>query len=271
MVGFSRRLGRPSDEADAEDQYAEGQHCRTSIGEIDEPARSFGIRRQHGEEKRRRNQDRCDRDRAPHKPLHGVGEVGLVHVAEGHKCQDEPDACMRMPGAPQILAQRILHVRWIADQKRKYAHSTKHYGRQDDQKDASQTARFVGHDFLHSGRTRTAIVRPFSQSLTLWWRPTATAPRGGGTISGARKKRNRVRRWSVPRKKRSSGFSPSSSSSQRCCSGAAGTFDYCQAWVFLAVYLARHSRSRRLRDDTNAARRRRWPAMPLPPKAASLV
>jgi hypothetical protein len=43
---------------------------------------------------------------------------------------------MRMPRAPQILAQRIFHVDWIANQKRKYAQSTKHDGWQNDQKNA---------------------------------------------------------------------------------------------------------------------------------------
>src|SRR5262245_32263457 len=32
------------------------------------------------------------------------------------------------------------------------------------------------------GARATAIVRPFSQSLTLWWRPTATA-QGAATLS----------------------------------------------------------------------------------------
>jgi hypothetical protein len=45
-----------------------------------------------------------------------------------------------MAGAPQILAQRVVHVLWVADQKRKEAYATIHDGRQDDQKNAGQAA-----------------------------------------------------------------------------------------------------------------------------------
>jgi hypothetical protein len=51
-----------------------------------------------------------------------------------------------MPGTPKILAQRILHVRWIANQQGKDAQATKHHGWQDNQKDTGQAARLMGHD-----------------------------------------------------------------------------------------------------------------------------
>ena len=43
-------------------------------------------------------------------------------------------------GAPQILEQRVLQIVRIADQKREYAHSTKHDGWQNDQKNAGHAA-----------------------------------------------------------------------------------------------------------------------------------
>jgi hypothetical protein len=51
----------------------------------------------------------------PHKPFHGIGEVGLVHVAQSHERQDEPDAGMRVSRAPKILAQRVLPIGRIAN------------------------------------------------------------------------------------------------------------------------------------------------------------
>src|SRR5215471_3759095 len=59
---------------------------------------------------------------------------------------------MRVSGAPQILAQWVLHVGRISDYKGKYTHPTDHHGRQDNQKDAGQKARSVSHDCLHSVR-----------------------------------------------------------------------------------------------------------------------
>jgi hypothetical protein len=59
----SRNLCRTPDEADAEDEHAEGQQHCTDVGEINEPVRSFGIGRQNREEKARRNQDRSDGSR----------------------------------------------------------------------------------------------------------------------------------------------------------------------------------------------------------------
>ena len=46
-----------------------------------------------------RDQDRGDGDGASHEPFHDIGEIGLVHVAQRHKRQDEPDASMRVSGA----------------------------------------------------------------------------------------------------------------------------------------------------------------------------
>jgi len=43
-------------------------------------------------------------------------------------------------GAPQILEQRVLQIVRIADPKREYAHSTKHDGWQNDQKNAGHAA-----------------------------------------------------------------------------------------------------------------------------------
>jgi hypothetical protein len=57
---------------------------------------------------------------------------------------------MRMSGAPQILAQWVLHIGGVTNKKGKYAHATNHHGGQDDQEHAGQKARFVGHDHLHS-------------------------------------------------------------------------------------------------------------------------
>src|SRR5262249_51242300 len=59
---------------------------------------------------------------------------------------------MRVSGAPQILAQWVLHVSRISDYKGKYTHPTDHHGRQDNQEDAGQKARSVSHDCLHSVR-----------------------------------------------------------------------------------------------------------------------
>jgi hypothetical protein len=59
---------------------------------------------------------------------------------------------MRVSGAPQILAQWVLHVGRISDYKGKYTHPTDHHGRQDNQKDAGQKARSVSHDCLQSVR-----------------------------------------------------------------------------------------------------------------------
>jgi hypothetical protein len=44
----SRPLCRTRDEADAEDEHADGQQYCADIGEVDEPVRGRGIGRQHG-------------------------------------------------------------------------------------------------------------------------------------------------------------------------------------------------------------------------------
>jgi hypothetical protein len=67
----SRSLCRMPDQADAEDEHADGQQYCANVGEIDEPVRGRGIGRQHREEEGRRNQNRCNGG-APHKPFHGV-------------------------------------------------------------------------------------------------------------------------------------------------------------------------------------------------------
>jgi hypothetical protein len=59
---FSRCFFLPPDEAETEHEHPKGKQYCTNIGEIDEPVRSFGIRRQYGEEEGRWNQDRSDRD-----------------------------------------------------------------------------------------------------------------------------------------------------------------------------------------------------------------
>jgi hypothetical protein len=45
---LSRSLCRTPNEADAEDEHADGQQHCADIGEIDEPVRGRGIGRQHG-------------------------------------------------------------------------------------------------------------------------------------------------------------------------------------------------------------------------------
>jgi hypothetical protein len=57
---------------------------------------------------------------------------------------------MRVASAAQILAQRVFHIRGIADQKGKYAHAIKHHAGQHDQENAGQAAGLVGHDRLRA-------------------------------------------------------------------------------------------------------------------------
>jgi hypothetical protein len=108
----SRNLCRTPDEADAEDEHAEGQQHCTDLGEINEPVRSFGSGRQNREEKARRNQDRSNGSRTPHKPFHGVGEVRLIHVAEHNERataqkQQESTVRLALPRGPAAMCESL--------------------------------------------------------------------------------------------------------------------------------------------------------------------
>ena len=76
-------------------------------------------------------------DRRSHKPFHIAGQVGLTHVAKRHEHRHEPNASMRRATNPGATGSSIVR---IADQKREYAHSTKHDGWQNDQKNAGHAA-----------------------------------------------------------------------------------------------------------------------------------
>jgi hypothetical protein len=60
--------------------------------------------------------DQFDGDKVEAYPPGSVIVLPVIHVSQRHECEDEPDASVGMPGPPQILAQWILHVSWIADQ-----------------------------------------------------------------------------------------------------------------------------------------------------------
>jgi hypothetical protein len=62
-------------------------------------------------------------DRRSHKPFHIAEHVGLTQVAKRHEHRHEPNANMRRATNPGATGSSIVR---IADQKREYAHSSKH-------------------------------------------------------------------------------------------------------------------------------------------------
>src|SRR5215210_2332693 len=150
------RLSRPSsdllllvawspDETYTQYQDTEGQGDGAHERKVDHGVRLRGLWREHGQEERHRQQDRCCRDRVPDHALEPPGKVGLVYVAQCDQREDEQHAGVRVPSPPEVLAQLVLRVVGVAYQEREDAGPAVDDGRQQDQEHARREPRLTAH------------------------------------------------------------------------------------------------------------------------------
>src|SRR5262249_53009345 len=137
---------------DTDDEYTRAYGTTHDSAKVVVAKPAWGTSSQHRYAESGPHQERGDGARAPHDPRQHIPEASPAHGAQRYESSAAAGPSMRVRGAPQILAEWVLHVGRIADYKGKFTHPTDHHGRENNQKDAGQKARSVSHDCLHSVR-----------------------------------------------------------------------------------------------------------------------
>lgn len=132
-------------EADAQGEHAGRQDHRARGGEPDQGVRLGAARRGHRSEEGGREQDGADREGVARERAGPVAEVGLVDVAEREQGEHQQHAGVRVPGAPQVLPQRVLLVGGVVHQLVEEGDAAVDHGGEDDQQDAGEPARQRAH------------------------------------------------------------------------------------------------------------------------------